>query len=666
MAQVLPSHPIPGLSKAVALLARACRKQLPEDVILRVLLTPHAGGEHPHLFLTRGDSVLGIWVWEESSDLLLPWLRGEQNLGLTQPAAERNLEQAKAKILQAGTPHVIAFRNLRQGRAGSELWRDPSWLLTRLQSVGALEKQKLLARFSPEIQVASHLTVREDAQILSAQFTGFLLDATQEEAMKRDLLLPRPQERISNDQHALVVSGVAGSGKSLVLLYRLRMLRKFFPKRIRNALVLTHNKALASDLRSRYSLLSENEDTRVAFSTFMRWFGKCAEYGSWTEPISESSRMHYMEGAYHEHLQNSGLTVAQFAREVGWLKDLGLPDLETYLSLPRTGQGFSLQSGQRERVYAALTSYQNLLRADHVMDWHDVPLRLWQNLDQGRTAMQKQYDALFVDEAQFCAPIWFDLLRAALDPEHGQLFFAADPTQGFLRRRQSWRRLGFDVKGRVARLDRSYRNTREILNFASMFYRSRQPEDMDAILATDLTHLPKGPMPFLIPVRSPQDEITKVINEIEAYLGRGGQGGEILIIHCSSSGARNCLSRLQRHFGEDMAMDPRQPGLHPRAIRVLSLDAATGLESRNVFLLGAHELYEQEQAYRISEEERADRIRQNTKRLYTAITRAGQGLFITFKGPVPHDLRPLTSLSVSENPPEGRGANQNSTVEFSG
>ncbi|MCC5845924.1 MAG: DEAD/DEAH box helicase [Verrucomicrobia bacterium] len=640
MAQVLPSHAIPGLPKAVAQLARACRKQLPEDVTIRVILTPKAGEDHPHLFLSRDDSVLGVWIWEDSAEILQPWLQGEQSLELMQPSTERNLDQARENIRQAGTPHVIAFRNLKSGPAGSDLWRDPSWLLTRLQSVGALEKQKLLARFCPEIQVTPQLTVREDAQILSAQFTGFLLDATQEEAMKRDLLLPRQQEQISNDQHALVVSGVAGSGKSLVLLYRLRMLRKFFPKRIRNALVLTHNKALASDLQHRYNRLTDGDCDHVTFSTFMRWFGKCAESGPWREPISESTRRQYMETAYDAHLKDSGLTVEQFTREVGWLKDSGLPDLEAYLTLPRTGQGFSLQTGQREKVYAAVTSYQILLEREGAIDWHDVPLRLWSRLNQGRTAMQKQYDAIFVDEAQFCAPIWFDLLRAALAPEHGQLFFAADPTQGFLRRRQSWRGLGFDVRGRIAQLDRSYRNTREILNFASMFYRSRQPEDMDAILATDLTHLPKGPMPIMIPVRSPHDEMTKVVNEIDLYLKSGGRGGEILIIHCSSYGARGCLARLQRHFGENAAMDPRQPGLEPNAIRVLSLDAATGLESRVVFLLGAHELYEQEQAYRISDEERSDRIRQNTKRLYTAITRAGHSLFITFKGPIPHDLNP--------------------------
>ncbi len=643
MARVLPSHPVPGLSKAVALLARACRKQLSEDVVVRVMLTPEAGEDHPHLLLNQGDALLGIWVWEDAAERILAWRQGEQDLGLSGAPEGRSLDQALARVRAAGIPYVTACRNVKSGPDGSVLWRDALWLMTRLEDVGVVAKEKALATFCPEVQVAPQLTVREGAQVLSPQFTGFLLDAAQEEAMKRDLLLPPAQERIATEQQAQVVSGVAGSGKSLVLLYRLRMLRNFFPKRIRRALVLTHNKALAGDLLIRYAHLNPEDAKGVEFSTFMRWFGRCPEFGPWIEPISEFDRKAYIHRAHRVHLADTNLTEEQLAREIGWLKDLGLPDRSAYLALPRVGQGFSLQTSQREQMYDAVEAYQNALTHDRVIDWHDVPLRLWHRLDQGRRAMRRQYDAIFVDETQFCAPIWFDLLQAGLEAEHGQLFLAADPTQGFLRRRQSWRGLGFDVRGRIARLDRSYRTTREILDFASMFYRRRQPEDTDAILATDLSHLPKGPLPFLIPVRSPHDEITKVVNELTAYLDSGGRACDVLIIHCSSRGARQCLSRLQQHFGEDKAVDPRRDRDHAEAFRVLSLDAATGLESRNVFLLGAHELYEQEQALRISEEERVDRIRQNTKRLYTAITRAGQCLFITFKGPIPGDLNPLSS-----------------------
>lgn len=65
------------------------------------------------------------------------------------------------------------------------------------------------------------------------------------------------------------------------------------------------------------------------------------------------------------------------------------------------------------------------------------------------------------------------------------------------------------------------------------------------------------------------------------------------------------------------------------------LNAATGLESPIVFLVGMRELYEQEQSLRLSEEERLELIRDNTCKLYMAITRAGQRLVITYAGEIP-------------------------------
>jgi ATP-dependent exoDNAse (exonuclease V) beta subunit len=54
--------------------------------------------------------------------------------------------------------------------------------------------------------------------------------------------------------------------------------------------------------------------------------------------------------------------------------------------------------------------------------------------------------------------------------------------------------------------------------------------------------------------------------------------------------------------------------------------------------MGIHDLYEMEQSIRLSEEERADLIRDNTRKLYMACTRAGQRLVITYVGSLPDIL----------------------------
>ena len=57
--------------------------------------------------------------------------------------------------------------------------------------------------------------------------------------------------------------------------------------------------------------------------------------------------------------------------------------------------------------------------------------------------------------------------------------------------------------------------------------------------------------------------------------------------------------------------------------------------------MGVHSLYEEEQSVRLSEGERIELIRNNTRKLYMACTRAGQRLVVTYVGDVPELFREL-------------------------
>jgi superfamily I DNA/RNA helicase len=68
---------------------------------------------------------------------------------------------------------------------------------------------------------------------------------------------------------------------------------------------------------------------------------------------------------------------------------------------------------------------------------------------------------------------------------------------------------------------------------------------------------------------------------------------------------------------------------------VTTLNAGAGLESPIVFLAGLRQLFEEEQSLRLSDEEREVLIRDNTRKLYMAVTRAGQRLVLTYAGDLP-------------------------------
>lgn len=516
--------------------------------------------------------------------------------------------------------------------------RFAAWLEAQLGSLLAVAQTEALRRaFAPEVVVPAQLTVRQpSARVTGAALSEYLLSYNQERVLKHDLDLSAEAEAASDDLRVQLVSGVAGSGKSLILLYRARLLRQFFPRK--RLLVLTHNKPLILDLKWRYQLLAGG-DPGVEWRTFQGW---CRANWPAAEPqptlIGLGERRALISRVWQQHLAASALSPELLQDEIDWLKDRLITTRQGYLEADRAGRGFALREAMRERVYAAIHAYQAELQARGLTDFGDVPRRIWRALiEEG--APFPRYDVVLIDEAQFFAPIWFEIVRRVMDPQHGQLFMVADPTQGFLKRRQSWLASGLSVRGRTQRLERCYRTTREILAFATHFYQLRLPGDDEALVMANLQLAPEGLPPEVIALTSEQDELTRVLNEVRALVVQGVPLGHILVIHADWQGASRALERLRAEFGAARVAHPRHQAA-AQHLRVCQLDSVTGLESPIVFLMGTHRFVEAEGSLRITEEERAERVRDTTRRLYMAMTRAGQRLVLTYVGEPPAALRP--------------------------
>jgi hypothetical protein len=578
-------------------------------------------GEAEEQVLSSFISSLGFPDPQISSVLVFPHISGEQ------------LKKSGIRNTPSSGIHWVGKDPLQA--EPDQNWDDliPEYPLNEL----ALEK--LRQRFTPEIVIPPELTVRPtDERRRNAGLTDYLLDYDQEWAVKSDLDLSPEGQNISSDIRLNIVNGVAGSGKTLILLYRLRILHKYFPDR--RFLVLTHNKPLSHDLQSRYHRIAGGLPENIEWATFLAWCHAHWPKGlKWIKPLSIQAREKLVRQAWEKHLQDSAITFPMFLSELDWFKDQNPMSRPEYLSAVRRGRGFGLTSEQRERVFDAMLAYQRNL-GEGKRDWWDIPRLVWKAMQDQDTKFPT-YDFILIDEAQFFAPLWIQIVLKALASGSSHLFLAADPTQGFLGRGTSWKSLGLDARGRTHLMQRSYRTTRQILSFASLLYRQRLVDEKDDdILTPDLLNMPDGAFPQLIPLTSPQDEIARVANEVADFVKQGLPRKHLLLLHPNGEGVKALVQAIDDRLGRGAALDPKQtyPGDY---VRVTTLNAGAGLESPIVFLVGVRELFEQEQSLRLSDSERTALVRDNTRKLYMAATRAGQRLVITYVGDVPEVIKTI-------------------------
>ncbi|MEW6569073.1 MAG: UvrD-helicase domain-containing protein [Chloroflexota bacterium] len=557
-------------------------------------------------------------------------------------------------------PSWVVFPNLTRAdlrplEALAEIPPGVTWVAREDLATGALQGKlagclgeplypeqvaRLRSIFTPEVIIPAAFTVRKPIpRLTAAQYTLQLMDYDQERVFKADLELSAEGRAAASDFGLCLVNGVAGSGKSLLIVYRAKLLRQMYPKK--RILGLTHNRPLIHDLRARYRALPP-ETRPIEWKNFNQWCKQLwPKDAAWRDPVGQSTRERIVERIREDQLPDTAVSAHMLLEEIDWIKDRLIFSLDDYEGADRVGRGFALNASQRQRVSTAYRAYQDALKAGERLDWGDVPRMVWRWVQAGRIRLPL-YDAILVDEAQFFAPIWFELIKRAVRPGTGHLFLVADPTQGFLRRRQSWLASGLDVRGRVHALRKSYRTTREIMDFATLLYRARLAEDDEEIIPPDVLDMPHGTVPTIIPLSSAQDEVTRVVNEVGGLVEQGIPRRQILVIHAEWKGVERLLGRLELRLGKGAAVDAKKADPSD-AIRVCTLNAATGLESPIVFLAGVRALFEQEQSVRLSDAERAELIRDNTRKLYMATTRAGQRLMLTYVGELPEPLKRLAT-----------------------
>lgn len=387
------------------------------------------------------------------------------------------------------------------------------------------------------------------------QTQGVLFDDKDADAQLPDMMrvMDIQQEQLARSlgEGHRVIHGVAGSGKTMILVYRAEYLAQASTASSKPILILCFNEPLGVKLHS--VMQAKGLDSRVHVRHFHKW---C-----------------------REQLVAYGQT------------------------LP--GQGSSQQYVDElvDRVIRAV-------------DRKQIP--------------SGQYQAVMIDEGHDFAPEWLKLVTQMVDPTTNSLLVLYDDAQSIYERARSknfsFKSVGIQAQGRTTILKINYRNTRQILQTASLVAAdllTADDKDDDGIpLVKPVSCGREGPAPVIIKLPSLRDEAFAIADHLASAHQEGFAWGEMAVLCadwktmdvCASALAQRKLPhRVRKKSGE------YQPGAD--AIQVMTMKVSKGLEFPVVVLPGVGHMPAPGE-----DEKEAARV------FYVAATRATQRLVIGVGG----------------------------------
>lgn len=241
-----------------------------------------------------------------------------------------------------------------------------------------------------------------------------------------------------------------------------------------------------------------------------------------------------------------------------------------------------------------------------------------------------QYQAVLIDEGHDFAPEWLKLVVQMVDPATNSLLVLYDDAQSIYERSRSkqfsFKSVGVQAQGRTTILKINYRNTRQILQTASLVAAdllTAEDKDDDGVpLLKPVSCGRDGEAPLIIRLPTLRDEVNKVAELLSAAQREGHAWGDMAILCRHWSEMDLCAAAL-RQRGLPHQVRKGAGSFDPGAdtIKVLTLHASKGLEFPVVALVGAGNMPAQ------GEDEREE-----AKLFYVGATRATQRLFIGLSG----------------------------------
>lgn len=460
----------------------------------------------------------------------------------------------------------------------------------------------------------------------------------------KEFILNKEQEAcVVYDGGDLLVRGVAGSGKSLVLMKRAVLLNKKAieeKKKIRIG-IFTFTNTLVQYTRELIDLTSIKDDLMIEIDTLDTYCLKiyrsiCRDN---TQLINDKTKDELISLALQKHYEMSKemhrfykVDISFWKDEFKWIKEKRLRERMMYIGSDRIGRGGKIRMSMQDKsvAYGIFVEYEKLMAKYGYFDWEDYYEYVIENIKKVDDSLY--YDYILVDEAQDLSLVKLLFAKAMT---RKAITIAADQAQKIFNTSFSWQDIGINIKGKGSKsLGETFRSTKQIIQLADNII-SRNKNRLSAFGEYTEPVLPdkEGPKPIVIKCSdalNEKDVIQKTI--IELIADRKSVVGIICRTRTDRSEIIGWLN--EKNIQYEIVEKKSQWSLQTPGVKIIIMHSSKGLEVDTVII--PHFDYNTFPLHSVinkcDKDQEEELISKERSLLYVGMTRARQNLLITFSG----------------------------------
>lgn len=396
----------------------------------------------------------------------------------------------------------------------------------------------------------------------------------------RIYLHPYQKKIVQKDSSLILITGAAGTGKTVCLLHRAMYLiekdlaRGIVPK----ILLLNYTNNLSITLKHQIMRLNSEKGQYVEVSSLHNLAKIIAANHSWHGKIlnSEEKRELWQE-IYSEEI-DCPLNREELISEYDDIIEInGFDSEEKYLTAIRSGKK-PLKRTQRRKVWQVLKLFIEQLKKKNIMTANSL-------IHEARLMVEKShfrdFSHILVDEIQDFHPEAIRLVMALYETSQVKektITLAGDGRQRLYHNHFPLSRVGLQVRGRSHRLKINYRTSQEIRRYADCILDGSNLDDLNekSLNGKGDHSLFKGPEPIIKKCKDTKEEAINIVSFVEEILQKNYKTYEICICPYKEEVVNELSKKNISHY--ELQAKEADPGEEQTGVRLGSMKRIKGLE----------------------------------------------------------------------------------------